>query len=221
MANFDFYKDVKFVTDEPADRDEFQSGAHERVANTLVKVITSSEGGRAIGLEGTWGSGKSTVIDLARSKLEAWNETNSPKHVVFLFDAWAHQGDPLRRVFLDSLIGELVGKSIDKGKWTKKLEELRSLKKKIIENKAEKLSWVARISLIVLPLFPLAYLLFSEFLKTRDATISLPLIGAISKEWVGFWAVAILAAPYVMALLTWLARLSAPTKGLWILFPGD
>ena len=115
MSDIDFYNEVEFVSDNPAEKDEFPTRAHERVAKTLVSIIRGGEGGRAIGLEGTWGSGKSTVIDFALAEFKKENSNSVElKHSVFVFDAWAHQSDPLRRVFLEELIGTLPPVSLMK-----------------------------------------------------------------------------------------------------------
>jgi len=75
-------------------------GPRERVAKSIAELITSGEaGGKIIGLEGGWGAGKTTVINLVESHL-----TGDPNITVFSFDAWAHEGDPLRRTYLESLI---------------------------------------------------------------------------------------------------------------------
>jgi len=50
---------TNFLPDEPVERDKFSS--HERVANALYKTVTKGEGGKAIALVGSWGSGKSTA----------------------------------------------------------------------------------------------------------------------------------------------------------------
>jgi hypothetical protein len=196
VTDFNYYSEIKFVADEPARTDEFPSGAHTRVAATLVDLIASNDGGRAVGLEGTWGSGKSTIIDLARKAFEKRNETSQLKHAVFVFDTWAHQGDPMRRVFLDTLIERLSGTVIGKTKWTENLEKLRSLRKRVTEKKSENLSWVARVSLFVLPLLPLAYLALSEWLKPTPAKISIPIVGDLSINLVGSIALTIVLAPY-------------------------
>ena len=60
--------------------------------------------GRSIALVGDWGSGKSTVVELLKKQL-----SNTQTHL-FIYDAWAHQGDSLRRAFLDDLIVSLDGK---------------------------------------------------------------------------------------------------------------
>jgi hypothetical protein len=207
MADFDFYKDAKFITDQPAETDEFSSQAHARVAGALVTIVVSSDGGRAVGLEGTWGSGKSTVIDFALAQFEKWNKDRIPKQRVFVFDAWAHQGDPLRRVFLEELIEYLAGvRAIDKAKWGAKLEQLRSKRKRTTETRAEKLSWVARITLLVVPLYPLAYGFLLEASK-QDSKIS----DVLSPGWLVTIAGLLISAPYVVALFTWLNRINDPS----------
>jgi energy-coupling factor transporter ATP-binding protein EcfA2 len=84
--------------------DQFPEKTHENAANVLSDLISNSKKGLTIGVEGDWGSGKSTVISLLKGKLC----TGTKKTVLFfLFDAWAHEGDPLRRIFLESLINEI------------------------------------------------------------------------------------------------------------------
>ena len=78
-----------------------------------------------IALEGGWGSGKTTVVNLLRKYLQ--NEKNV---TVFSFDAWAHEGDPLRRTYLESLIRHFRDLGwIEKEPWDKKLRELAHRRK--------------------------------------------------------------------------------------------
>lgn len=88
MANSD-PSQIQLIDDQPSPRDDFHGGAHDRVATALVNIIGSGTGGRAIGLEGSWGSGKSSVIAMAKEKLAHSDQTSDTKHVVFVFDAWA------------------------------------------------------------------------------------------------------------------------------------
>lgn len=83
------------LSDAPAEADAF--GGHARVAGALAELIETDDGGRTIGLEGGWGTGKSTVVRLLSDAL-------SKDTRVFTFDAWAHEDDPLRRSFLEALI---------------------------------------------------------------------------------------------------------------------
>lgn len=60
---------VELLPEKPAQRDLFKGKAHDRIAAALVEILCNGSGGRAIGLEGTWGSGKSTVIEIASDLL--------------------------------------------------------------------------------------------------------------------------------------------------------
>ncbi len=91
---------VRLLDDAPAAKDAF--GSHERLATALAAILTDEPGGKAIALEGGWGSGKSTVVNLLKSSL-----SDNPGHSLLVFDAWAHEGDPLRRTFLENLIQHL------------------------------------------------------------------------------------------------------------------
>lgn len=102
--------------DAPARADDF--GGHARVADAAVALVRSDPGGYAIALEGPWGSGKSTVVSMIRDRLHELGECS------FIFDAWAHQGDPLRRSFLEALSRRLLEKEGGGSPWiTPKLTE--------------------------------------------------------------------------------------------------
>lgn len=94
------------LSDEPSADDTFGK-AHQRVARAIAEIIRSAQekGGKAIGLEGGWGTGKTTIVRLLVSDF-----ANDKNYLFFLFDAWAHEGDPLRRTFLESLIDEFTRK---------------------------------------------------------------------------------------------------------------
>jgi energy-coupling factor transporter ATP-binding protein EcfA2 len=89
------------LDDEPAREDEF--GAHQRLADAIAETVEQDLGGRALAIIGPYGSGKSTVIALVRGIVEGKNGRERDRRALFTFDAWAHQGDPLRRSFLEEL----------------------------------------------------------------------------------------------------------------------
>lgn len=206
MPDINYYRDIRFVDDHPSSSDEFRGRPHHSVADTLVSILTSGDGGRAIGLEGTWGSGKSTVIDIARTALQnlSRNATGDQKYTVFVFDAWAHQGDPLRRVFLQELIHCLgLNDAVNRAHWNENLEALETRRKKITEEKAERLSNVAKATIVTLPFLPVAYALIRK--TSTIATINLPDIGLIDiPSWI--LGLAIILIPFLFAaytLLSW------------------
>lgn len=94
----------RILTDDAITEDKSRNQTHKNIAERLYSVISdSATPGLTIGLEGKWGSGKSTVIKILNEKLKKEEET-----FVFYIDTWAHEGDPLRRVFLESFIEEII-----------------------------------------------------------------------------------------------------------------
>jgi predicted KAP-like P-loop ATPase len=91
----------KLLEDVPATKDPL--GAHERIAKALARLINVEVGGKTISIEGVWGAGKSTVV---RMLAEIVGKSSPIR--VFIYDAWVHSGDPLRRAFLTSLIDTLL-----------------------------------------------------------------------------------------------------------------
>jgi len=83
----------KLLPDHPEKEDAF--GAHSAIARSLAELILQNDEGRCVALQGSWGSGKSTVLNMLRGYLEG-------KAEVFEFDTWSNQGDPLRFSFLDA-----------------------------------------------------------------------------------------------------------------------
>jgi len=100
-------KKTHLLRDDPASKDEF--GTHKRIAELIRDEILQSNEGRSIAVVGEWGSGKSTVVKLLETEL---TESNSENAHIFVYDAWSHQGDPLRRAFLDDLIQSLKAKEL-------------------------------------------------------------------------------------------------------------
>jgi|GEM_PF-2473669 len=117
---------TKLIEDVPATNDGLACNGdiqpHQRVANTIAELIKSpnESGGKMIGLEGGWGSGKTSVVRMLTKALE-----NDGDRSVFIFDAWAHEGDPLRRTFLESLIRHFQEERwVGEKKWDEEIERI-------------------------------------------------------------------------------------------------
>ena len=143
---------TNLLDDSPAEDDEF--GSHERVAEAIVQLLeTEDEGGKSIGLEGGWGSGKSTVVRLIEKKL---SQTKTGDFKVAVFDMWAHQGDPLRRTFLQSLIGQLRHwKWVNQKTWMQRQEELAQRRSEEITREIPRLTIVGVIFAFLLLSIPI------------------------------------------------------------------
>ena len=111
---------TRLLADTPSETDSF--GSHERVARAIGEVVQTESGGRAIGLEGGWGAGKSTIVGLTAKELA---QTKDCDHRIAVFDIWAHQDDPLRRTFLENLITRVQEFGwVNKDQWDRRLSEL-------------------------------------------------------------------------------------------------
>ena len=156
---------TRLVDDVPEARDDF--GSHERVAMAVVDLIESENGGKALALEGTWGSGKSTIVELIKAKLPG---------SVFVFDAWAHKGDPLRRAFIEELIGFLKDDYIDeKEKWREQQDTLAKRKKETVIRNTPRLTWQGTTFALLALLLPLG----AAFLPVGFQASSSPNVFAI------------------------------------------
>jgi energy-coupling factor transporter ATP-binding protein EcfA2 len=117
---------TRLITDAVTIHDAFRHGA---IAEAIADTLLNEQGGCAIGLTGSWGSGKSTVVELLKGILKQRN----PDMQVFVFDAWAHQGDPLRRSFLETLIGWCN----EERKWTESKEKWRGVIEELAKRREE------------------------------------------------------------------------------------
>ncbi|WP_297648039.1 P-loop NTPase fold protein [uncultured Treponema sp.] len=115
--------DYSILTDDAEIKDCLKNQTHENIAENLYNLISDSNtSGLAIGLEGKWGSGKSTVIKILSKKLK-----ENPDTFIFYIDTWAHEGDPLRRIFLESFLENVEELSeLKKCKNKEKLKEIQS-----------------------------------------------------------------------------------------------
>lgn len=128
---------IKFFSDQPisADREQDVRFGHPGIADNLRKVILNCPLPFTIGLFGRWGSGKTTILNVLRKKLQ------DDKVAVVNFDVWKHEGDALRRTFLKEITEQLKReKHLPKNfKLSERLEERisRTFQGRFIFNKSK------------------------------------------------------------------------------------
>ena len=163
-------KPTHLLRDDPVASDDF--GPHGKIADLIRKEIDADDNGRSIALVGDWGSGKSTVIKLIEQGFRASDQKSNDVQV-FVYDAWAHQGDSLRRAFLDDLVAFLKKRS-----WLNEVDAERSLE--AIWNRTETttteaepiLRRHAKILLITIALVPLGFKLLNTGPNATAATLA-------------------------------------------------
>jgi len=189
---------VRLLPDLPADHDAF--GPHGRVARAIADLIREEKGGKAIALTGSWGSGKSTVVRLLESKFGDGEQVK-----VFVFDAWSHQGDPLRRSFLEELVEFLrrVDWLTENKKWEQILEEIKGSSTVTESDSQPRLYPRGKVMAVLLYLFPIGLVLlagYNTFKQIEIRGIALPWIGIVLILLPLLWA----ALCFFIGCLRWL-----------------
>jgi len=141
----------KFILDTAADEDSFQS--HGRIAAAIARVIQTNKDIKLIGLLGSWGSGKSTVVKLLCRELASKADAED---LVFTYDAWLQQNDPPRRAFLEGLLHFLAEKvKANKQDWKDKLDKLNRRLEENTTTTVPRLTWPGTLMVLSLLLIPL------------------------------------------------------------------
>lgn len=100
MANFKykFLEEKPFITNGLKGEPKF---GHKEIISSLKDIVQNCISPFTIGLFGKWGSGKSTIAENVQNDLK---KDNIP---VVIFDVWKHEGDALRRTFIQELVLQL------------------------------------------------------------------------------------------------------------------
>lgn len=163
------------LRDETASEDEFESKGHQRTADALADTISdlAEFGGGAIGIEGKWGSGKSTVVGLAETTLaERRADDNGCDFRFFTFDLWTHQSDDFRRSLLEELLNFIENDPVlkrHKDFANKKRDLIRDRIRITTNRTVNRFSLTGLVVLALAPLIPLIYAWFGPSAIDRNA----------------------------------------------------
>lgn len=166
------------LIDEPVKEDEFSGGGHLRTAKALANTIRQFDGhNRAVGLEGAWGAGKSTIVELARKELES--ESSDKAFSVFTFDLWTHQTSNFKRSMLEALLTWIEAQKGVSNSTIKKIDNIRSeIRDKIIDTKIKNKK--------IFDLFGVIFIIFAFFLPFiylwLSPSVVLPKISPVSND---------------------------------------
>jgi predicted KAP-like P-loop ATPase len=151
------------LDDSPTSQDSFR---HSLIAEAIAELVLSEKGGRAIALTGAWGTGKSTVVKLLEKELE---KSSKPVKVV-TFDAWAHQGDPLRRSFLEHAMRSLESWRPKNDSWERRIAILARRYSETVTQSRPNLTFLGALGAFALLISPAANQLFGLYSKNLDRT---------------------------------------------------
>ena len=156
-------KRARLIQDTPAKSDAFLGAGHERSAQALADAVSEINGrDGAIGLEGSWGAGKSSVIEMATDKFGGGKK--SLPFCVFTFDLWLHQPSLLKLAFFEELLAwarkhDFVDEDQEKD-FLARLADKR-ITSKVRSRRA--FGWAGIGYILLLPLLPLIYAWLSPF----------------------------------------------------------
>ena len=96
------------------------------VADTVAEIIIQAKSRPiSIGVSGSWGSGKSSMIKLIHQSMEQRKETGGPEFLFVEFNAWLYQGyDDARAALMEVIASALEKKAEEKKTGVDKVREL-------------------------------------------------------------------------------------------------
>ncbi len=104
---------MKLLSNAPLGEDLFEGKSQELIADAIVEQLERNANQRdpdlhhqMIGIEGSWGSGKSNLVEIVKKKLSEKYE--SKNFHFFTYDVWGHQEDLQRKAILEELVNNLV-----------------------------------------------------------------------------------------------------------------
>lgn len=170
--------------------DLFVGQAHQKTAEQIAQKILGAKKSLMIGIEGSWGSGKSNLITMIEKELHKKDESKAAKAIFFNYDAWGHQNDMPRRAMLEELTSKIVQatQALKEGKredWEGRKEKLLAKRKKTSTKTIPKIS----MGVLVFALMTAATPIFSE-------------LGKIGPEkWFPWWNIAVPTLPLISGLI--------------------
>lgn len=120
----------RFIVDKPQGEDVFEGQSQTKLAKNISDYILSGDKEEAdkddqtcipriIGIEGSWGAGKSNVVRKVENQLPQ-------SYYTFTYDSWGHQEDLQRRSILETLVNKLINDKVLHGEVSIKMRNGKS-----------------------------------------------------------------------------------------------
>ena len=97
---------ISFQNEQPSELDVFPGGSHDKVASAMCDYIADDENSRVIGLDGEFGSGKSSILKMLQQKLVKVDQ----KYKVWFFDCEQNYQGSIKSNFIELFTDELIDK---------------------------------------------------------------------------------------------------------------
>ncbi|WP_271425192.1 P-loop NTPase fold protein [Aequorivita sinensis] len=168
----------RFLPNKAIGEDLFKNKSQKRIANVISEKIINEPGFKVIGIDGTWGSGKSNLVQLIEKELDK-------THKFFIYDVWGHQEDDQRHSILTEItdfISDHESNLVeDKNKWEKRLNSLISKQRNITTTNIPHLSIGFIISLLLI--------------------IYIPTVNTFAKDLSFYWKIALVLLPILVLFI--------------------
>ena len=214
--NKDTNKYPRFIPDIPVGEDCFEGHSQEKLAHSVCDYMRLQDEGavanatsktkdntimpRILGIEGSWGSGKSNVVNMIERELF------QEGYFTFIYDAWGHQEDLQRRSILETLATNLINNGVLQGdvkiqmrngkeheaSWKNQLSLLLSNKTTTIRKSTPRLTAAAYWGILIVSLFAVCSLFADQLISNFDEFkclwwIDIIPIGAAIFVGIGYW----------------------------------
>lgn len=125
MKNNEEIKYPRFISNQPCCDDLFEGHSHTTIANNIAELLIENKNCNIIGIDGSWGSGKSNLVKLVEKSIQN-NKENKKKFQFFIYDAWGLQNDAQRRSIMENITSYLINHNskFNSDYWNKRLVEL-------------------------------------------------------------------------------------------------
>lgn len=162
MKNNEEKKYPSFLSNQPCCDDLFEGHSHLTIANNIAELLIENKNCNIIGIDGSWGSGKSNLVKLVEKSIKD-NKENKKKFQFFIYDAWGLQNDAQRRSIMENITSYLINHNnkFNSDYWNKRLVELLTKSRTTGAKVTKELNAFVKVSSVNVFLSPLYVKLYN------------------------------------------------------------